>query len=32
MAWGIIVTAIAMVGMLGLVISSINQPEVHPRP
>jgi hypothetical protein len=27
MAWGIIMTAIAMVGMLGLVISSINQPE-----
>jgi len=30
MAWGIIMTAITLVGMLGLVIFSINQQEQRP--
>jgi hypothetical protein len=29
MAWGIVITAIAMVGMFGLVILSINDKETY---
>ena len=31
MAWGIIMTAIAMVGMFGMVIFSINDKETYTR-
>lgn len=30
MAWGIIMTALTLVGMLGLIIVSINQQEQRP--